>query len=39
MGEGISAGLESGYCITEAITEHFDNTDAIYDNYKTAQLT
>lgn len=34
MGEGISAGLESGYCIAHAICEYFDNYNLIYDNYK-----
>ncbi len=34
MGEGISAGLESGCCIARAICDYFDNYDLICDNYK-----
>ena len=35
MGEGISAAMESGHCIAEAMSTHFDNMDAIYDSYKS----
>lgn len=40
MGEGISAGMESGYCAAKSIIEHFDNPDLIYAAYKdsTARL-
>ena len=34
MGEGISAAMESGHCIAEAITRFFDDTDKIYTDYK-----
>ena len=34
MGEGVSAGLESGYHVASAIAKHFDDLDAIYHNYK-----
>lgn len=34
MGEGISAGLESGYCAAQSITHHFGNITGIYDHYK-----
>lgn len=35
MGEGISAGMESGYCAASAIAAHFDNLEQIYMDYKT----
>lgn len=35
MGEGISAGMESGYCAASAIAEHFENLEHIYTDYKT----
>ena len=35
MGEGISAGLESGYCIAKSIIEHFNNLNDIYSAYKS----
>ena len=40
MGEGISAGMESGYCAAHAIANHFDTLDMIYADYKrdTQQL-
>ena len=40
MGEGISAGLESGDGIAQAIRDHFESVDLIYDSYKmsTADL-
>ena len=34
MGEGISAGLESGYCIARAICNYFDNYTLVCENYK-----
>lgn len=34
MGEGISAGMESGACAAKAITEHFSNPDQILIHYK-----
>lgn len=40
MGEGISAGLESGFCAACAVAEHFDNEkQAVADNWaRTAKL-
>jgi len=40
MGEGISAGIESGYCAALAIANHFDSLDMIYADYQrdTRQL-
>lgn len=40
MGEGISAGMESGYCVAHAIANHFDTLDMIYADYQrdTQQL-
>lgn len=40
MGEGISAGMESGCCAARAIADHFDDLDRIYDAYRrdTQQL-
>ncbi len=34
MGEGISAGLESGHCVAEAIVYGFDNVEDVYKKYK-----
>ena len=34
MGEGISAGMESGYCAAHAIANHFDTLDMIYPDYQ-----
>ena len=34
MGEGISAGMESGYCIAKAILQYCGNLDLIYADYK-----
>ncbi len=34
MGEGISAGMESGYCVAKAIMQHFDSPDLAIENYK-----
>ena len=40
MGEGISAGMESGYCAAHAIANHFDALNMIYADYQrdTQQL-
>ena len=40
MGEGISAGMESGYCVAQAVANHFDALDMIYADYQqdTQQL-
>lgn len=40
MGEGISAGLESGYAAGNAVAEHFDDADAVRADYRkrTEQL-
>lgn len=35
MGEGISAGMESGYCAARAIMKHFDNLEQIYTDYQS----
>lgn len=34
MGEGISAGLESGFCVASAILNNFDNAKSAIDEYK-----
>lgn len=34
MGEGISAGMESGHCLATAIANHFNDQDQIYEEYK-----
>lgn len=34
MGEGISAGMESGHCLATAIVNHFGNQEQIYSDYK-----
>ena len=34
MGEGISAGMESGYCAARAIMEHFDNPQMARETYR-----
>jgi len=34
MGEGILAGMESGYCVALAIVNHFDSLDMIYADYQ-----
>jgi len=34
MGEGISAGMESGYCAAGAIMEHFDNPSMAREAYQ-----
>lgn len=39
MGEGISAGMESGYCAANAIMLHFDSPDLIIENYKDCTRT
>lgn len=40
MGEGVSAGMESGYYAAHAIADHFDSLDMIYTDYQqnTRQL-
>lgn len=35
MGEGISAGMESGFCAASAIIEHFDNLEDLYADYQS----
>lgn len=39
MGEGISAGMESGYCVAKAIINHFDNLESIYSNYRETTIS
>ena len=34
MGEGISAGMESGYCAASAVMEHFDNSETVQEAYR-----
>ena len=34
MGEGISAGMESGYCAASAVMEHFDNPEVVREAYR-----
>lgn len=34
MGEGISAGMETGHCAAYAISSHFDNLEMIYVDYQ-----
>ena len=34
MGEGVSAGMESGYCAASAIADHFDDPSMVYEMYK-----
>lgn len=34
MGEGISAGMESGYCAASAIMEHFDDPQVAFEAYR-----
>lgn len=34
MGEGISAGTETGYCVAQAIAKHFDNVKLVYSAYQ-----
>jgi flavin-dependent dehydrogenase len=34
MGEGVSAGMESGYCAACAIANHFDDLKMIYADYQ-----
>lgn len=34
MGEGISAGMESGFCAASALSENFENLDMVYVAYK-----
>lgn len=39
MGEGISAGMESGYCAANAIMQNFDSPDLTIENYKDRTRT
>lgn len=34
MGEGISAGMESGYCAANAVAGYFDDLNMVYNDYK-----
>ena len=34
MGERISVGMESGYWAAQAILQHFDSADLLYDEYR-----
>ncbi len=34
MGEGISAGMESGFCAATAISNHFDDLEMVYSVYR-----
>ena len=34
MGEGISSGIESGYCAASAVMEHFNDPGSVCDSYK-----
>lgn len=36
MGEGISAGMESGHCAAKAIMKHFDDLDMVYSDYRAS---
>lgn len=36
MGEGISAGMESGYYAASAIAKYFDNLEEIYSDYRNS---
>lgn len=38
MGEGISAGMESGFHVANAVANHFDDLDMVYAEYKNATL-
>ena len=38
MGEGISAGMESGYHVANAVANHFDDLDRVYVDYKNDTL-
>lgn len=38
MGEGISAGMESGYHVANAVANHFDDLDMVYADYKNDTL-
>lgn len=38
MGEGISAGMESGYHAANAIANHFNDLGMVYDHYKCDTL-
>lgn len=34
MGEGVSAGMESGYCAANAVMDHFDSPTSVIEDYK-----
>ena len=34
MGEGISAGMGSGYCAASAVMEHFNNPETVREAYR-----
>ena len=34
MGEGVSAGMESGYCAASAIADHFDDPSMVDEIYR-----
>ncbi len=34
MGEGTSAGMESGYCAASAVMKHFDNPETVREAYR-----
>lgn len=36
MGEGISAGMESGYCAAKAVSCHFNDLESVYSDYKNS---
>ncbi len=38
MGEGISAGMENGYHVANAVANHFDDLDMVYADYKNDTL-
>lgn len=39
MGEGISAGMESGYCAANAIMNYFDSPTSVIEDYKKRTCT
>lgn len=39
MGEGISAGMESGSCAAEAIMQHYNDLNSVYSAYKESSNT
>ncbi len=34
MGEGISAGMESGYHTAGAVATHFDDSETVWETYR-----